>query len=217
MKNIYLYIDGDNQSSKLASDLISKVTNLFSEPILISSYIFCNHSGILENWNIELSEVCQNTTPVIVPFIKNAADVSLIMFIGCNIKEHNKNNDTVIIVSRDQILIDFANLLSEQEICDIYLAFDKNITVNQLFKNLKIITLVKNGKNKTSNQIDNVINSVYKECLEKNNNKCTKAFFCDRLNQLGFKKCERKQILKHQLIYEYIENGINYIKLKSEI
>jgi hypothetical protein len=214
IQKIYLYIDGDNQSSNLAQDLINKVDNIIDKPYELYSYIFCNHLGVLDQWESELTQHCKFTNPTIVPFIKNAADLTLIMTVGFNIKKHTDNYDIVIIVSRDQLLINFANLLSEQEICEIILAFDENISVSQLFKKLKIIKLKRNGENR-NNIFKDLILTIYKECTNDYNNKCDKSHFCDRLNQLGFKKSERKQILKHPLVYEYNENGKTYINIKS--
>jgi hypothetical protein len=213
-KKVYLYIDGDNQSSTLAQDLLNKIDNIIDTPSELYTYIFCNHLGVLENWESELSDFCKEINPTFVPFVKNAADLTLVMTVGFNIQKHIDNYDTVIIVSRDQMLINFANLLSEQDLCKIYLAFDENITVSQLFKKLKVIKLKRNGTNK-NNVFRDLILTIYKECTQKYNNKCDKSHFCERLNQLGYKKSERKQILKHPIVYEYIENGKIYIKIKT--
>lgn len=204
--NIVIYIDTDNQSPLLTDDLITKLNKYYDDSrfdLRYRVYLFGNNQISISKWEAKLDLANVKCFSKLVPPIKDAADLSLILTIGDNLTHHKQYNENIVIVSRDQLLINFANLLAEENILNVLLAYDESLSTNQLFKNLDTIQ-IKTTKHRV-NHIETLIESVYVQCINKNN-LCSKSKFCDRLNQLGFKKSERKKILKHPLIREYMHS-----------
>ena len=102
-----LYIDADNQSPQLATPLLNALTDNLKVPITRVTIAGNNAGKQIDQWYIRLSDADPDLDIHVldVPTRKDAADIALILELGANLERAIREQQLLIVMSRDEILI----------------------------------------------------------------------------------------------------------------
>jgi hypothetical protein len=110
---VVFYIDADNQSAASINDLVAVFG---AQSVRFAAVAGNNHGAKVESWSKALQSVCPDiiVTARHVSSKKEAADISLIMELGANLERHLRDQERIVIVSRDELLIGTGEQLMER-------------------------------------------------------------------------------------------------------
>ena len=106
-RSIALYIDGDNQSPAIASDLLASLRHDWGLEISSVAVAGNDHGQSVSRWQTALAEWLpeDRILALHVPKTPEAADLALILELGAAMERHREGPDLVVVVSRDEWLI----------------------------------------------------------------------------------------------------------------
>jgi hypothetical protein len=105
--SVALYIDADNQSPHCAKTLLGVLRDDFGARVVSATVAGNNHGQQVDGWRDALVSECAELSvrALVAPHRKQAADVALLMALGAGLERHVRRGETVVVVSRDDLVI----------------------------------------------------------------------------------------------------------------
>jgi nicotinic acid mononucleotide adenylyltransferase len=123
-RSVALYIDGDNQSPAIATDLLASVRHDWGLEVARAVLAGNDHGQSLPRWQAALAEVVPERCILVlrVPKTPEAADLALILELGAAMESHRQGPDLMVVVSRDEWLIGAAEAVRARG-CRVWVAY----------------------------------------------------------------------------------------------
>ncbi len=124
LRAVSLFIDADNQSPRVVAPLFEALAGHLGARVVEITVAGNNLGKQVEQWYRQLSRDALAVVPRLleVPARKEAADIALVLALGADLERHIVQHNLVIVVSRDELLIEAAEQASERG-CRVLLAY----------------------------------------------------------------------------------------------
>ena len=217
LRAVSLFIDADNQSPRVVAPLFEALAGHLGARVVEITVAGNNLGKQVEQWYRQLSRDALAVVPRLleVPARKEAADIALVLALGADLERHIVQHNLVIVVSRDELLIEAAEQASERG-CRVLLAYADSSTPTACNAALSTLLLPVVNKAQTAvkpakptpakppdpvpsidrDSVPSVLKALREMCTEQPGGGYTTTSVGQSLAKLGFDQKARKAFLK---------------------